>query len=644
MGVRKKHITAVAGVFAILVGCLVLTGWFWDIAFLKSMLPGIITMKFNTAVCFLLLGISLLFLQNDKARPLVVICSFAVAMMGLLTLSEYIFGWNLGIDELIWKEGPGTVDTVYPGRMSEPAAFHFLVIGIALLVIPDRKTHLFIYSALVFIFLISVLAFLSYIFGVSRLNSLPSLTKLALHTATTFMVLCMGIYYSDKLSYLQFSFQKKLAAAFILIIFILADMAYVFSKNNDHVISTAQWVDHTNQVLYQSEQVMSALTDVETGVRGYLLTNNEAFLEPFYSGKKGVLLHLKNLKQLTRDNLPQQQRINFAASLVDERLVLCERLVVLRKNKAYTLSQSLGLLIKGKAIMDVLRKKVAVMQNEEKKLLGERKAENEVGIANTGRFIYFFGILIVAILVIMLVIIFTNFNARKKAEQQLRTANKELEAFSYSVSHDLRTPLRGIDGWSLALVEDYGDQLDEKALQYLGRVRSETQRMGELIDDLLKLSRVSRTEIKPAMVDLSEMAQMVSKRLQEAHPGRQFLFTIQPGLVTRGDTKMLEIMLTNLLGNACKFTGRMPVAKIEFGKASIDHKEVYFIKDNGVGFNMANAKNLFGAFQRMHKQSEFPGTGIGLATVQRIVRLHKGTIWAEASENQGATFYFTIPK
>ncbi|MCK9402524.1 MAG: response regulator [Chitinophagaceae bacterium] len=227
--------------------------------------------------------------------------------------------------------------------------------------------------------------------------------------------------------------------------------------------------------------------------------------------------------------------------------------------------------------------------------------------------------------------------------KELAFMNKELESFSYSVSHDLRAPLRGIDGWSLALVEDYGDQLDEKALQYLGRVRSETQRMGWLIDDLLKLSRVSQMELRMAMVDLSEIIQTVSERLQEAHPGRQFLFAIQPGLVTRGDAKMLEIMLTNLMGNACKFTGKMPVAKIEFGKASIDHKEVYFIKDNGVGFNMANAKNLFGAFQRMHKESEFPGTGIGLATVQRIVRLHKGTIWAEASENQGATFYFTIP-
>ena len=168
--------------------------------------------------------------------------------------------------------------------------------------------------------------------------------------------------------------------------------------------------------------------------------------------------------------------------------------------------------------------------------------------------------------------------------------------------------------------------------------------MGELIDSMLKLSQVSRTEIKPVMVDLYEMAEKVSKRLQEAHPDRQFLFTIQPGLVAHGDAKMLEIILTNLMDNACKFTGKMPLTKIELGIVGIGHKKAYFIKDNGAGFNIATAKNLFGAFQRMHKQSEFPGTGIGLATAQRILRLHKGIIWADASINQGATFYFTIPK
>jgi PAS domain S-box-containing protein len=225
---------------------------------------------------------------------------------------------------------------------------------------------------------------------------------------------------------------------------------------------------------------------------------------------------------------------------------------------------------------------------------------------------------------------------------QLESANKELEAFAYSVSHDLRAPLRGIDGWSLALFEDYQEQLDERARQYIERVRAETQRMGHLIDDLLQLSRVTRTDMKMAEVNLSELAETVVERLRKENPGRHLEINIHPDLNVRGDSHLLEIVLTNLFNNAFKFTGKQPMARIEFGKTEIDGKPVCFIRDNGVGFDMAYSKNLFGAFQRMHKMSEFPGTGVGLATVQRIIHRHAGRIWADAKVDQGATFYFTI--
>lgn len=225
---------------------------------------------------------------------------------------------------------------------------------------------------------------------------------------------------------------------------------------------------------------------------------------------------------------------------------------------------------------------------------------------------------------------------------QLITANKELEAFSYSVSHDLRAPLRGIDGWSLALLEDYGNELDEKANQYITRVRAETQRMGELIDDMLKLSRVSRTELKPTKVNLSEIAAVIVERLQEEATGRQIRFNITPGMIVKGDASLLEIALSNLLSNACKFTSKKEIAEIGFEQTEHEGKPVFFIRDNGAGFDMATAKKLFGVFQRMHRQSEFPGTGIGLAIVKRIISLHHGDVWAEATPEQGATFYFTI--
>ena len=225
---------------------------------------------------------------------------------------------------------------------------------------------------------------------------------------------------------------------------------------------------------------------------------------------------------------------------------------------------------------------------------------------------------------------------------QLEAANKELEAFAYSVSHDLRSPLRGIDGWSLALVEDYANQLDEQARQYLGRVRSEAQRMGLLIDDMLQLSRITRAQMEKKPVDLTAVATTVAKRLRESQFGRRIEFVIPAALTGKGDAGLLEIALTNLLGNAVKFTGQREDARIEFGTTEIDGERAFFVRDNGIGFNMASAGKLFGAFQRLHKASQFPGTGIGLATVQRIIHRHGGRVWADAERGKGATFYFTL--
>ncbi|MDO8413968.1 MAG: PAS domain S-box protein [Gallionellaceae bacterium] len=239
--------------------------------------------------------------------------------------------------------------------------------------------------------------------------------------------------------------------------------------------------------------------------------------------------------------------------------------------------------------------------------------------------------------------------AQKQAEQEIRqrttelqTANQELEAFSYSVSHDLRAPLRGIDGWSLVLLEDYGNKIDKQGRDYLQLVRSEAQRMGQLIDDLLQLARMVQSKMNWHMVDLSALAQSIAARLQSNAPDRSVEFLIQPNLQAQGDVGLLQAALTNLLENAWKFTRKQPQARIECGRMNKDGTEVFFVRDNGVGFDLAYAAKLFTPFQRMHQTSDFPGTGIGLATVQRIIRRHSGRIWAEAKVNQGATFYFTL--
>lgn len=231
----------------------------------------------------------------------------------------------------------------------------------------------------------------------------------------------------------------------------------------------------------------------------------------------------------------------------------------------------------------------------------------------------------------------------KERTAQLEVANQELEAFSYSVSHDLRAPLRSIDGFSIALLECYGEQLDDKGKHYLQRVRNASQRMGELIDDLLLLARVTRSEMHCQTVNLSEIVQAIVSDLQHAQPERIVKASVAPQVTAQGDPRLLRIAFENLLNNAWKFTSKKSDPTIEFGTLSQqDNTTVYFVRDNGAGFDQAYATNLFGAFQRLHTADEFPGTGIGLATVKRIVHRHGGRVWANGAVEQGATFYFTL--
>ena len=232
--------------------------------------------------------------------------------------------------------------------------------------------------------------------------------------------------------------------------------------------------------------------------------------------------------------------------------------------------------------------------------------------------------------------------ALRERAMVLESVNHELEAFSYSVSHDLRAPLRAVDGFSRILLDEYADRLDDTGKDRLKRVRAAAQRMATLIDDLLKLSRITRSELKREDIDLSALASEVIEELRKQEPERTVQCTIQPGLIAWGDARLLRIVLDNLLGNAWKFTSKRPDAQIEFGMQRQDDEPVYFVRDNGAGFDMAYAEKLFGAFQRLHETSEFPGTGIGLATAQRIIHKHGGRIWAEGEVEQGATFYFTL--
>jgi light-regulated signal transduction histidine kinase (bacteriophytochrome) len=232
--------------------------------------------------------------------------------------------------------------------------------------------------------------------------------------------------------------------------------------------------------------------------------------------------------------------------------------------------------------------------------------------------------------------------ALRRAKAAVEVANRELEAFSYSVAHDLRAPLRSIDGFSQALIEDCADCLPEEGRTYIGYVRESAQHMAHLIDDLLSLSRVSRVEIRRGPTDLAAIAQGVIGRLRRSEPERLADLVAPPNLIASGDTGLLTVVLENLLANAWKFTGRRERAHIELGEIAEGDRPTYFVRDNGAGFNMDYAGKLFAVFQRLHTASEFEGTGIGLAIVERIIRRHGGRVWAEGEVDRGATFFFTL--
>jgi light-regulated signal transduction histidine kinase (bacteriophytochrome) len=230
----------------------------------------------------------------------------------------------------------------------------------------------------------------------------------------------------------------------------------------------------------------------------------------------------------------------------------------------------------------------------------------------------------------------------ERQNKELIAINKELESFSYSVSHDLRAPLRAIDGFSLALLEDCDHKLDPAEKEHLQRVRGATASMGRLIDDMLNLARTARYELVRRKVDLSALAREIASALRETHPERGATFRIVPNVIVEADRTLLRVVLENLLGNAWKYTSKRTGARVTFGSREHDGETSFFVRDDGAGFDMTYAHKLFGAFSRLHSSSEFPGSGIGLATVARIVERHGGRVWAQGEVGRGATFSFTL--
>ena len=451
--------------------------------------------------------------------------------------------------------------------------------------------------------------------------------------------------------------------------------AWFAFRSIDVLLHGEDWVQHTWHVINQVESITSSAKDAETGNRGFLITGDDEYLAPYRSALKELPRELDEFQRLTADNASQQTRVIEMRAVLEQRISLLQQGIDLRRGGDRDSVHALVLSGTGKAQMDHLRAIADDMEAEERRLLGIRVAETVVSSRRTRATVGIASIIDLLLIVFMLRYVQRERALRLASEEiaanlavsraeleakaaevqalnrtledrvrmrtsELETTNRELEAFSYSVSHDLRAPLRTIDGFSLALEEDYAEVVGATGKDYIKRVRTGVQRMGELIDALLQLSRITRAPIEREHFDLSALAEAVAADLQEQNREREITFHIEDGLAAEADPKLLRVALENLLGNAVKFSARAPQAVIEFGWDG--EKKAWFVRDNGAGFDMYYAEKLFNAFNRLHGDKDFKGSGIGLATVARVIRRHHGTIWADSVVGRGATFWFTL--
>jgi signal transduction histidine kinase len=433
-----------------------------------------------------------------------------------------------------------------------------------------------------------------------------------------------------------------------------------------HALFAAQGLRaHTLEVITHTKELGFQVSSGNGAVRAYLLTGDPAFVDRYRQAKASIDAEIEQIQDLTADSEGQRRRIDYLRQRILVKRAALDAGIAVRTGAAAPLEP---------AILDpVLADSpdggpsvtycITQIEQEELRLLTQRTRtvvveQNEVWWSFFG--VTFLDILLLAAAAELLIRVVRDrqvladrateiINLNKDLEarvalrtRELATSNQELEAFSYSVSHDLRAPLRTIDGFSLALEEDFADKLNDEGRDYITRVRTGVQRMGQLIDALLQLSRVTRSELQTEPVDISALATLVFQELQSGDPTRQVAFTAQPGVIVQADPRLLRIALENLIGNAWKFTSKNPDARIEFGVGRRNDMTVYFIRDNGAGFDMHYVDRLFTAFQRLHGDREFKGSGIGLATVSRIIRRHHGTIGAESEIGRGATFFFSL--
>lgn len=521
-----KTFSKISGLFTIIVGLVVIAGWSFNISTLKSVLPTEISMKANAALSFILSGISfviLLFNNLGKlTRRIGQIIALAVFTLAMLTLTEYIFNQNLGIDQILFEDGKEVFLNISVGRMSANTAFGFLFISMSLLFFNTKIGKYFLPSQVLslLVVMLALMGLTSHFYSRWSLLQLFQSTAMSFPTAFLFFIISLGILLSHPYEGLMKNATKENSSGIML--------RYLFPA----------------AILLPVIIELLATIGAEIGLYEINLTPVARTLGMFFSVV--VLLW-------------------FAISKYE--------------------------------------------QFETK----QRKAEEEVRILN------------------------------EELEKRVTERTKELESFSYSVSHDLRAPIRAIDGFSRKLTEQYESVLDDEGKRLLNIVLKNTKNMGQLIDDLLTFSRLSRKKFELQEINMAELVNEVLKELNEFNEDRKLDISVRELPNVKGDRTLMRQVIVNLLSNSIKFTKSRDTAVIEVGGFAEDNLNSYYVKDNGVGFDMKYVDKAFEVFQRLHSSKEFEGTGVGLAIVHKIIQRHGGEIWAGGEVDKGATFYFSLP-
>jgi CHASE3 domain sensor protein len=452
------------------------------------------------------------------------------------------------------------------------------------------------------------------------------------------------------------SLGAKIAAGFGISLVLVAMIGITSYRSIRQLIADTASDVHSRQTLRAIDDLMGAFKDAETGQRGYVITGKGSYLQPYSGALTQIAEDETTLRDLIADDPDQQRRLGAVCAAGQAKLAELQRVVDLRRNGGFAPAQAVVNTDVGKRFMDQIRENIAEMARREEAQLQLRVEARRESAQSSLRSVLAGSSIALVLLVVSSLFIRHDIKARVRAEGlaaklnqqldahalELEATNKELEAFCYSVSHDLRAPLRSISGFSDALREDCAQAIGPEGNDHLSRICGAADRMGKLIDDLLNLSRVTRADMRKMPVNLGSIAQEVVADLREADPQRQVEFVPASDLVAEADARLIRVVMENLLRNAWKFTAKKPSARIEFGQMAGAGGRTFFVRDNGAGFDMKFSDKLFGAFQRLHGTAEFPGTGVGLATVQRIIHRHGGRVWATAQPDDGATFFFTL--